>query len=54
MRLLAGPRSEDPDERDGLDHPEDPLPADQRRGGQGVRQAQVRGKGRGSAGRPVI
>ena len=46
LRLLALSRPEDPDGRDRLDHPEDSLPEDDRRGGQGVREAEAGRAGR--------
>ena len=41
LRLLALSGPEDPDGRDRLDHPEDSLPEDDRRGGEGVREAEA-------------
>ena len=46
LRLLAVPRQEDPDGRDRVDHPEDPLPEDDGRGGKGVREAEAGRAGR--------
>ena len=39
--LLALPGAEDPDGRDRVDDPEDPLPEDDGRSGEGVREAEA-------------
>ena len=49
LRLLAVTGPPDPDGRDGLDHHEDLVSEDDRRGRQGVRQTEVRGSSRGTA-----
>ena len=46
LRLLALSGPEDPDGRYRLDDPEDSLPEDDRRGGEGVREAEAGRAGR--------
>lgn len=42
VRLLVIIRTAHPHGRNGLDHPQDPIAEEQRRSGQGIRQAEIR------------